>query len=191
MKRILILQGNPDPNSLCYGLAEKYREGARQNAEVKTLNLVELEFSPYLEHGYKKRTELEPDLLHAQTLITWAEHIVLVYPVWWGSVPALLKGFLDRTLLPGYAFKYRENSPFHDPHLTGKTARQLVTLGMPNGYYWLRYGAPSERSMAQVTLNFCGIKPVRTTVFSPVRMAKPEQIEGWLRKAQRLGTNLA
>ena len=191
MKNILIIQGNPDPDSLCYSLAEAYTKGVGKQACVQTLNIAELEFDLNLAYGYKQRTELEPDLLRAQELITWADHLVLVYPVWWGSVPALMKGFLDRVLLPGYAFKYRENSPFHDPFLMGKTARQLVTLGMPNWYYWLRYGAPSHRSVGQVTLNFCGIRPVKTTVFSPLRTAKPDQIESWLPRAKKLGERLS
>lgn len=192
MKRILLIQGNPNPDSFCAALAEAYVKGAKEKgADIKVLKLHALVFSPHLTYGYNKRTELEPDLLKAQELISWAEHIVLVYPVWWGSVPALLKGFFDRVFLPGYAFKYHENSPFWDPFLSGRSARQLVTLGMPNWYYWLRYGAPSHRAVSRLTLNFVGIKPVQTTVFSPLRRSQDKQRESWLKKAYRLGLGLA
>lgn len=191
-KKILIIQGNPNPQSLCNALANAYENGAKENgAQLQRLNLFELEFSPNLSYGYKQRTELEPDLLRAQELISWAEHIVFIYPVWWGNMPAILKGFFDRVFLPGFAFKYHENSPWWDKLLTGRSARQIVTLGMPNWYYWLFYGAPSHRAMKQVTLNFSGIKPVKTTVFSPVRQSNEKQRENWLQKSYSLGKRFA
>ncbi len=191
-KKILIIQGNPNPQSLCNALANAYEKGAKENgAQLQRLNLFELEFSPNLNYGYKQRTELEPDLLKSQELISWAEHIVFIYPVWWGNMPAILKGFFDRVFLPGFAFKYRANSPWWDKLLTGRSARQIVTLGMPNWYYWLFYGAPSHRAMKQVTLNFSGIKPVKTTVFSPVRQSNEKQRENWLQKSYSLGKRFA
>ena len=111
MKKILIINGHPDKESFSFGLSEAYKKGAeKSNAEIKEINIRELTFNPNLEFGYRKRTELEPDLLDAQDKIKWADHIVWVYPVWWSSVPAIMKGFLERILLPGFAFKKRENS---------------------------------------------------------------------------------
>lgn len=188
-KRILLIQGNPNPDSLCASLASAYEQGVKENnGEIQTLHLHKLNFSPNLNYGYQQRTELEPDLIKAQELITWAEHLVFIYPVWWGNMPAILKGFFDRVFLPGFAFRYRENSVWWDKLLTGRTARQIVTLGMPNWYYWLIYGAPSHRAVKQLTLNFSGIKPVRTTVFSPVRQSKDKQRERWLKQTYTLGT---
>ena len=130
---------------------------------------------------------LEPDLLEAQRQIHWAEHLVFVYPVWWGGVPALLKGSFDRTFLPGFPFKYRNRSPLSDKLLSGRTADLLVTLDTPPWYFRWIYGAPAHRQMVRTILGFCGIKTRRLTEFAPVRPSSEEQRQGWLRKADGLG----
>ncbi len=110
-KRILLINGHPDKESFNYSLSEAYRNGVQKsNAQDRETRIRDLDFNPNLAFGYRKRTELEPDLLEAQALIKWADHIVWVFPVWWGSVPAIMKGFLDRVLLPGFAFQKREGS---------------------------------------------------------------------------------
>ncbi|WP_417786528.1 NAD(P)H-dependent oxidoreductase, partial [Tenacibaculum sp.] len=124
MKKTLIINGHPDKESFNYALSEAYKTGAKKStAEIQEINIRELNFNPNLQFGYRKRTELEPDLLEAQEKLKWADHLVLVYPIWWGSVPAIMKGFLDRVLLPGFAFNKREKSLWWDKCFTGKTAR--------------------------------------------------------------------
>lgn len=106
VKKILIINGHPDPESFGNALSNAYFLGAQASgAEIKIINVRELNFSMNLEFGYRKRTELEPDLLDAQQKILWAEYLVWIYPVWWGSLPALLKGFINRVFLPGFAFQ--------------------------------------------------------------------------------------
>lgn len=103
---------------------------------------------------------------------------------------ALLKGFIDRTFLPGFAFKYRENSPFWDKYLTGKTARLIITMDAPAWYnYWIN-GNAGVKAMKKATLEFCGIKPVKVTTIGSVRFLKPEQIQKWLEKSEKLGEEL-
>lgn len=105
-KKILLINGHPDEASFNYGLSEAYKKGVEKSgAELREIKIRELDFNPNLQFGYRKRTELEPNLLDAQESLKWADHIVWVYPVWWGSVPAIMKGFLDRVLLPGFAFQ--------------------------------------------------------------------------------------
>lgn len=188
MKKILIINGHPDKESFNFALSEAYMKGASQaNAEVKVINIRELHFNPNLQYGYRKRTELEPDLLDAQAKIKWAEHIVWIYPVWWSSVPAIMKGFLDRVLLPGFAFKKRDNSLFSDKHLSGKTARIICTLDQPGWYYRLIYGRPSHNAMKKGTLHFVGIKKVRITTIGPIRLSKDTYRAKWLQKIEKLG----
>lgn len=140
-----------------------------------------------MEFGYRKRTELEPDLIKSQEKIEWAEHIVWVYPVWWGSVPAIMKGFIDRTLLPGFAFKKREGSVWWDKLITGKTSRLICTLDQPAWYYKTINGSPSTIAMKRLTLKFIGIKKVKTSTIGPLRLSKPEFREKWLNKVEALG----
>ena len=188
MKKILIINGHPDKESFSFGLSEAYKKGAeKSNAEIKEINIRELTFNPNLEFGYRKRTELEPDLLDAQYKIKWADHIVWVYPVWWSSVPAIIKGFLDRILLPGFAFKKRENSLFSDKCLTGKSARIICTMDQPAWFYKLVYRSPSHNAMKKGTLHYIGIKKVRITAIGPIRLSTEEFRAKWLNKVEKLG----
>jgi len=186
--KILIINGNPDKESFNFGLSEAYKKGAQKSgAIIKEVKIRELNFNPNLQFGYRKRTELEPDLVDAQKKLKWANHIVWVYPVWWGSVPAIMKGFLDRVLLPGYAFTKRENSVWWDKHFIGKTSRIICTLDQPNWYYKLIYKSPSHNAMKKLTMNFIGVKSVKITSIGPIRLSKEEFRKKWLLKVEKLG----
>lgn len=188
MKKILIINGHPDAESFNYAISDAYKRGAEQSAaEVKGINIRELDFNPNLQFGYRKRTELEPDLLEAQEKIKWADHLVWVYPVWWGSVPAIMKGFIDRVFLPGFAFKKREGSVWWDKFLSGKTARLISTLDQPVWFYRLVNGAPSNYAMKKLTMNFVGVKKVGITTIGPLRLSKEEWRKKKLAMVQRLG----
>src|SRR5690606_22204917 len=108
---IVVIAGHPDAESYCGALARAYAAGAEAGgASVRLIDLSAVTFEPILKFGYRQRTELEPALVEAQQLIKQARQLVFVYPTWWGAMPAILKGFLDRILLPGFAFRYRPNS---------------------------------------------------------------------------------
>lgn len=188
MKKILLINGHPDAESFNAALFDAYKKGAaKSGADIKEIVVRELVFNPNLQFGYRMRTELEPDLLESIEKIKWAEHIVIFYPVWWGSVPALLKGFIDRTFLPGIAFQKRENSVWWDKLYKGKTGHIISTLDQPAWYYWLVYRQPSNNAMKKLTFEFCGIKPVRTTTIGPLRLSKEIYRTNWLEKLEKLG----
>ena len=183
-----MILGHPDITSFGAAAAHAYAQGARAGgAEVREIKLAELAFDPVLWHGYHEIQPLEPDLAAAQDTIGWADVLVFAYPTWWGSTPALLKGFIDRVFLPGFAFRYRENSKFWDRLLTGRSARLLVTMDSPPWYYRLMVRQPGTQMMRRAILNFCGVKPVRATAFGPVRGAANGVRDGWLAKAAALG----
>jgi putative NADPH-quinone reductase len=189
-RKILIINGHPDKESFSFGIAEAYKKGALQSgADTREIIIRELNFNPNLQFGYRKRTDLEPDLLEAQEKIKWAEHIVWIYPVWWGSLPALLKGFIDRVFLPGFAFQKRENSIWWDKLLKNRSARIISTLDQPAWYYWLVYKQPSNNAMKNLTLRFCGINPVKITTIGPIRLSKDSYRQRWLTKIEKLGLN--
>lgn len=191
MKKILIIMGHPNKETLCGSLAESYKKGAiKSGAEVREIFVSDLKFDPILHLGYKEIQDLEPDLVDAQELIKWAEHLVFVYPTWWATMPALLKGFIDRTFLPGFAFKYRENSSLWDKFLIGKTARLIITMDAPAWYNFLFYGNAGQKAMKRATLGFCGIKPVKVTTIGSVKMLKAEKVTSWLTKMEKLGESL-
>ncbi len=188
MTKILIINGHPDAESFNAALSAAYKTGAQKSgAEIREINIRELDFNPNLQFGYRKRTELEPDLLEAQDSLKWADHLVWIYPVWWGSVPAVMKGFLDRVLLPGFAFNKRKDSLWWDKLLNGKTARLICTLDQPAWYYRWVYGNPSHKAMKRLTLNFTGVRKVRITTIGPIRHSRESFRSKWLRKVERLG----
>lgn len=187
-KRIAVVVGHPDKESFNFALANAYKIGAEKSgAEVREIVIRDLDFNPNLQFGYRKRTELEPDLIASQEILKWADHIVWVYPVWWGSVPAIMKGFLDRVLLPGFAFKKREGSVWWDKYFTGKTARLICTMDQPTWFYRIFNGSPSHKAMKKLTMNFIGVKSVKITSIGPIRLSKDEFREKWLKKIEQLG----
>jgi NAD(P)H dehydrogenase (quinone) len=187
MKKVLIINGHPNPSSFCDALSMAYQKGAQTAGhEVDLLNVRDLSFDLNLRNGYSKSIELSPDVKLAQEKIKWAKHIVIVHPVWWGSVPALLKGFFDTVLLPGFAFKYRENSPLWDKLLKGKTGHLIYTCDTPIWLYKYFFSAPSVNHVKNRTLHFCGIAPVKVTAIGPIRKSTDAFREKWLHKIEQV-----
>lgn len=186
-KRILILLGHPSSDSFCAALADAYAEAAgAQGHSVRTLRLGQLDFDPILHAGYRQVQPLEADLLAAQAAIAWAEHLVFAYPIWWGGAPALLKGFVDRVFLPGFAFQYRPGKAFPAQLLKGRTAQLLVTMDTPPWYFRWVYRMPGIHQLRKTTLEFCGVKPVKVASFGPILNATDAQRARWLAQARLL-----
>ncbi|MCU0385925.1 MAG: NAD(P)H-dependent oxidoreductase [Flavihumibacter sp.] len=191
MKRILVINGHPNKDSFNQALADGYIAGATQTgAEVRRINIGELNFNPNLAYGYQKRMDLEPDLQEAWKLIQWAEHLVWVHPVWWGGMPAITKGFIDRLFLPGMAFQYRPNSVWWNKLLKGKSAHIITTLDQPGWYYWLAFGRPSVNQLKNSVLKFCGIEPVKLTYIGIIKTSSPDLRKKWLDKVTGFGRAL-
>lgn len=199
--------GNPRVESFSTALAQSYQEGAKESgAEVEYINLSELSFDPILHDGYAKIQDLEPDLILVQEKIKWADHLVFVYPTWWGTMPALMKGFLDRAILPsfGYRFKREANiidkflfgwdfkgpSTMWDKLLTGKTARVITTTGSPAIGFWFLFGYAGHKVFKKIVLEFCGIKPVRISMFGSAEKASEKTHQKWLAKVKSLGRKM-
>lgn len=188
MKKILIINGHPNKSSFNFALADAYKAGLKAaGVELKEIIIADLNFNPSLQNGYQMRMELEPDLVEAQKSILWADHLVWFHPVWWGGLPAITKGFIDRVFLPGFAFKYRENSPWWDKLLKGKSATIITTLDFPGWYYRLVYSRPSVNQLKKSTLQFCGVNPVRVITLSPIKNTSEEARKKYLQKIKELG----
>lgn len=188
MKKILIINGHPNPDSFNFAIANEYQKGAlASGAIIETITIASLNFTPNLKFGYQKRTELEPDLLESWEKIKRADHLVWIHPVWWGGLPAITKGFIDRLFLPGMAFQYRENSVWWDKLLKGKTAHIITTLDQPGWYYSLFFGRPSVNQLKKSTLEFCGVKPVKVSYVGIIKGSHDFQRAKWLEKIYNLG----
>lgn len=190
--RVLVVCGHPRGNSFCHALADAYAEGAgKAGADVRRLDLQALDFDIHVRNHSPNQQPCEPDIARARELITWAQHIVFAYPTWWGTMPALLKGFLDRVLTPGYAFDETEDPSVWVRLLEGRTAQLLVTMDTPPWVYRFIYGQPGHNAMRKATLGFCGIEPVFINAFGPVKPASEPQRLSWLEKAREEGAGLA
>jgi putative NADPH-quinone reductase len=182
-RRVLIIHGHPVADTFSEEVTQTYIKGLpEEKAEYKLIYLRDLDFELDFKEGYRGNQELEKDLKMVQDDISWADHLVFIYPNWWGTFPALVKGFIDRTFLPGFAFKYRENSLLWDKLLEGKSARVIVTMDSPPWYYKWIVGAPGHKAMKKGVLEFCGVKPVRLTTLGSVKKSTEQQRNKWLNK---------
>ena len=181
VKKILIINGHPDTSSFCGSIANRYAEKARSvGHSVQVLHLGDMHFELSLKAAHKQIQPLEPDLKHAWDLMKDSQHLVFVFPIWWGGMPALLKGFFDRILLPGKAFKYRPGTNRCDGLLAGLSAEVFTTMDTPPWYYRWVQCEPAHRQIRHMILEFCGIKPVRITAFGAIRGAEAQQRKTWL-----------
>lgn len=188
-KKIFVLDANPRAGSFCAALAENYVQGAKSTGhEVRVTHLRQLRFDLNLAGGYVEITELEPELLQQQEYLRWCEHFVLVTPLWWMGLPALLKGYFDRVFLPGFAFKYRRDNPFWDRLLAGRSARVIYTQDSPQLFAKIARRDCFWHMIHGGVLGFCGFKPVRRMVCSSLRHASDKQRNRWLDKARQLGS---
>ena len=187
MKKIVIINGHPDKESFCHALQQSYKKGSLEKGnEVQEITLSDMSFNPVLMYGYRKRTELEPDLLNAWEKIKWADHIVWIYPTWWSSMPALLKGFIERLFLPGFAFEYQEKSPFPKKLLKGKTSEIISTMDAPVWFYkWVSKDVGGKIIRTNIGA-FCGIKNKRTTYLAVMKTSTLEKRRAWLQQIERL-----
>jgi putative NADPH-quinone reductase len=188
-ERIALIQAHPDPagGHLCHALAQAYADGARRaGREVRVIDVAQLDFPLLRSQKDWQEGEVPASLRPAQETLRWADHLVFFFPLWLGDMPALLKGFLEQIARRGFAFEPVEGNPLGRKLLTGRSARVVVTMGMPSFFYRWFYRAHSLKSFERNILHFCGIRPVRATVIGMVE-AKPER-ERALAAMRRFGT---
>jgi NAD(P)H dehydrogenase (quinone) len=193
MTRILVLDGHPAKGSFCGALAQAYADQARRNGhEVRLVRLSELTFDPdFGVSSFKDAKPLEPDLEVVWQEMEWCQHFVLAHPLWWGGLPAKLKGLFDRVLLPGAAFQYVKGKALPEQLLKGRTSQVLVTSDTPGWYFRWIYGAGVRKQTEKQILGFCGLKPVGYHMFSPIRGSTDADRSALLERAGNLGRKAA
>lgn len=190
-KRVLVLNGHPAQSSLSAGFAETYAKAAKDAGnEVRVMHVHDLRFdSDFGFGGYSQIKPLEDDLVQALENLTWCEHVVLLTPMWWGGLPAKLKGLFDRILLPGVAFDPRQmKSGFPMPLLTNRTARVILTSDTPDWFFRIVYRYALIRQLRGQIFGFVGIRPMRVTHFSGASHPSAQIVESWSKKVAELGT---
>lgn len=190
-KRIVLIQGHPDTTAphLCHALAAAYTAGAEEAGHaVRSIEIAQLDFPLLRSQQAWERGALPPGLQQSQTDIHWAEHLVLFFPLWLGDMPALLKGFLEQVARPGFAFEHDAGqAAFTKKGLIGRSARVVVTMGMPALVYRWYFRAHSVKSLERNILGFVGIAPVHETLIGMVGNFKANDASRWLAKLRRFG----
>lgn len=189
-KRITIIQGHPDSQARHFGhaLADEYAKGCEDGGhEVKRIEVAKLDF-PLLRTKEEFEHGLLPDSIkQAQEAINWAEHLVILYPLWLGTMPALLKAFFEQVFRPGFAFTPAEPGKIPKKRLTGKSARIVVTMGMPSFVYRWFFLAHSLKSLERNILGFSGIGPIKASLIGMVEGMDDKHRAGWLDEMRGLG----
>jgi putative NADPH-quinone reductase len=192
-KRIAIIQGHPDPagGHLCHALAEAYEEGARAAGhDVAHIAVARIDFAWLRTQQEFESGELPASLVPARDAIVAAEHLVIVFPLWLGTMPAVVKAFFEQVMRPGIAFAYQEQG-FPRRLLAGRSARLVVTMGMPAFLYRWYFGGHGLRGLERSILRFTGIRPVRETLFGMVGSVGEARRRRWLERMRAYGRRAA
>ncbi|MHB0977973.1 MAG: NAD(P)H-dependent oxidoreductase [Minisyncoccota bacterium] len=187
MKKIFILLGHPDSDSLNCTLADQYERGATEAGhDVRRMNIGEMQFDPVLHKGYREIQALEPDLLSFQENVKWADHFVIFYPSWWSTMPAVLKGLFDRTWLPGFAYKFIDDSYMWKRLMKGKSASMVVTSDTAPLIQRIIFG-DTTNELKKGILWFAGFGPIRVYKFGYLKHFGMWRREHMKRKVYSLG----
>ena len=188
-KQIAIIQGHPDPqgNHFGHALAEAYAMGAQaEGHQVNFIHVAQLEFPLLRSKEEFEKGSPPASIQQAQAIIQQAEHLVFFYPLWMGSMPALLKAFLEQVFRPGFTTGTKETGKPAQQLLKGKTARIVVTMGMPALLYRWYFLAHSLKSLERNILKFCGISPIQESLIGLVEASEPKR-KKWLAKMRGFG----
>jgi len=195
-KRILLIQAHPDASQphFCHALESSYARGAGNAGHtLRHVNVAKLDF-PMLrsQKEWEDVGSTPASLKPVQEDISWAQHIVFFFPLWLGDMPALLKSFLEQVARPGFAIiREKGGSRWGSKGLTGRSARVVVTMGMPAVVYRWYFRAHSVKSLERNILGFVGIAPVHETLIGMTGDMKPKDAARWLGKLERLGSDAA
>lgn len=192
VRRIVIVDGHPDARAehFVHALAQAYREGAESAGhEVRQILVGELDFPLLRTHEDFENGTPPPVIRRCQETITWADHLLILYPLWLGSMPAGLKAFFEQTFRPGFAFAEARRNRMPKKLLSGKSARIVVTMGMPAFFYRWYFRAHSLKSLARNILGFCGIAPIRQSLIGMIATSSSAARARWLSRMRTLGSS--
>ena len=186
-KNIVVLCGHPDADSFSGTVADHYQAGAEDTGHVVSrVNIGDLHFDPILHKGYKEIQALEPDLIELQNKFRAADHIVIIYPNWWCTMPAILKGLFDRFWLPGFAFNFNKETKKIEKHLKGKTGRVIILSGSHSPFMtWWQFGDYTNEIQYGI-LEFAGIR-TEVSSFGPCEKVDDTVRVKWLKEVEDLG----
>ncbi|MEM9572805.1 MAG: NAD(P)H-dependent oxidoreductase [Pseudomonadota bacterium] len=186
--KIFIWVGHPRETSLSHGLADAYQRGAEsQGADIRRMNIHDMDFDPDLTHGYQQRKDHEPALVEFIENTKWADHLAWFHPLWWGGMPAKMQGAIDRAFLPGITFAYHDDDPWWDKLLDGRTADVVVNADTPGWFLKFMYGNAHKHRITKQILGFTGVKVTNYSYFAQAKTASEAKIKEWMEKVYKIG----
>lgn len=184
---VLLIDGHPDEGRFSSHLLDTYQAALPDSATISRVNVREMSFNPVLRHGYRKRTDWEPDIAALAEKFDACDHVVFAFPMWWGAEPAELKGLIDRLFLPGFMYQFRDGSSLWDRYLEGRSADVIATMDTPAFFLRLLYGNSIIRRWKGQILGFVGFDPVRFLVCAPIKDGGAEKGEAkWRSRIEKL-----
>lgn len=188
---ILLVDGHPDEGRYCSHLLDLYEAALLPGSTVTRIAVRDMQFSANLAHGYRKRTDWEPDITTFAEALDACDHVAFAFPMWWGAEPAMLKGLLDRVLLPGFTFAYHDNDTWWDRNMAGRSADVIITMDTPPIFLRLAYGNAIIKRWKGQVLGFCGMKPVRILPLGQVKFGGAERHAAkWGAKVEKLARSI-
>jgi NAD(P)H dehydrogenase (quinone) len=188
MVKIVIFVGHPQRDSYCEALGEAYLRGAEEGGHTAQLFVLgKMKFDPILREGYRRPQPLEADLAAARDAFLACDHVVYVFPLWCGDMPAIMKGFIERLIQPDLLAINAAGPGADWKVFRGKSARVIMTMGMPGWFYRFYYGAHALKLLKRNILHFTGISPVRSTIYGMVATVSDDTRKEWLREVEAIG----
>lgn len=189
MAKITIVVGHSLRDTFCKALGKAYQRGARSGGhETQLFVLSHMSFDPILREGYERVQPHEPDLKAAYDALKSSSHLVVIFPLWCGDMPAILKGFIERLVQPDLvAIQKSGKMGMHLGIFPNTSACVILTMGMPAFIYRYYFGAHALKLLRRNILHFIGIKPVRETIFGLIGNASAEKRAAWLREVEAMG----
>jgi putative NADPH-quinone reductase len=192
MSKVMVVVGHPQQNTFCEALGKAYAEGAESGGHETTLFLLsQMHFDPILREGYHQEQPLEPELRNSYAALSGCDHLVIVFPLWCGDMPALLKGFIERILQPDLIARQNTDSAMNWHIFHNKSARIVMTMAMPVSIYRWFYRGHALKLLKRNILHFIGIRPVRATLYGMIATSTPEKRVRWLDEMRELGRRAA
>ncbi|WP_284125315.1 NAD(P)H-dependent oxidoreductase [Parerythrobacter aestuarii] len=185
--RVVLIDGHPDESRLTSALLDIYEAALPSGSDIVRIAVRDLDFTPNLRFGYARRTPWEPDISRLAEELDACDHLVVCFPMWWGAEPAIVKGLLDRLLLPGFTFAYHSDDPWWDRLMAGRSADAIITMDTPRIFLRFAYGDSIVRRWRKQVLDFCGFKPARVLPLGPVKQGSAEKNwVKWTAKIEKL-----
>ena len=191
--KILIVFNHPYEGSYCNAILESAMNGLQESGQPcdlihldkdgfnPVMNAAELKaFAQARTMGAKVLKDLDVQTLDYAARLQQAEHLVLVFPVWWELMPALMKGFIDKLIFPGIAYGYTERGMMKSTLTRLKKVTIISTMNTPGPIYRFIFGNALRGALLMGTFRKIGCRNLKWISLTRVKGVTQEKRMKWL-----------